>query len=140
MDFFQAVASCFKNYATFSGRACRSEYWFFTLFQFIVNFIAGIIDKTVLQDYSYTYYIGHHAQQAGLLSVILWVVFLLPGLAVYFRRLHDVNKSAWWWLIAFTIIGLIFPLFYWTCTKGTTGDNRFGPDPLAAKQLIPMPA
>jgi len=134
MDFFQAVGSCFKKYATFSGRASRSEYWFFFLFQIISNFIAGMLDKTVLQDYSYTYYIANHVQHAGLLSIVLWVAFLLPGFAVYFRRLHDVNRSAWWYLIAFTIIGAIFPLFYWLFCKGTEGDNRFGPDPLAGKQ------
>lgn len=131
MDFFQAVGSCFKKYATFSGRASRSEYWFFILFQFILNTIAKVLDKTVLQDYDYTFMIGHQEQHLGMLGVILSLVLFLPGLAVDFRRLHDVNRSAWWLLIMLTIIGILFPLLYWKCKKGTEGDNCFGPDPLA---------
>jgi uncharacterized membrane protein YhaH (DUF805 family) len=134
MDFFQAIGSSLSKYATFSGRACRSEYWFFRLFLFIINFVGGMLDKTVLQDYSYAYTIGHHVQHAGLLSMILMVVFFLPSMAVDFRRLHDVDRSAWWLLIALTLIGALFPLLYWYCSRGTTGDNRFGPDPLAGKQ------
>jgi uncharacterized membrane protein YhaH (DUF805 family) len=131
MDFFQAVGSCFSKYATFSGRACRSEYWFFALFYFIVRIIAGVLDKTVLQDYTYTYHLGQHTQQAGLLGgVILPILFLLPSLSVFVRRLHDVNRSGWWFFIYLTIIGALFPLLYWKCSRGTNGDNRFGPDPL----------
>jgi len=133
MDFFEAVGSCFKKYATFSGRASRSEYWFFTLFSIILKIIASILDKTILQDYAYTYHVGNHAHQSGLLGSLISVIFFLPALSVDVRRLHDVNRSGWWWWILFTIIGIFFPLLYWKCSKGTEGDNRFGPDPLAVK-------
>ena len=54
----------------------------------------------------------------------------IPTLAVQVRRLHDVDRSGWWVLMYFTIIGYFFPLIYWLCKRGTEGANRFGPDPL----------
>jgi uncharacterized membrane protein YhaH (DUF805 family) len=54
----------------------------------------------------------------------------LPGLAVWVRRLHDIDRTGWWLLIVFTVIGIIL-LVAWACTRGTPGPNRFGPDPLA---------
>jgi uncharacterized membrane protein YhaH (DUF805 family) len=134
MNFFQAVGSCFKKYASFSGRACRSEYYYFFLFQTIADFIADTLDETVLQGHDFAYTVGNKVEHLGILGTVLTLVLFLPGFAVSFRRLHDVNRSAWWLLIAFTIIGALFPLFYWYCCRGTAGDNRFGSDPLAAKQ------
>ena len=64
----------------------------------------------------------------------------LPSLALCVRRLHDIDRTGWWVLIAFTIIGA-FLLIYWACVKGTTGPNRFGPDKLAALGPIsPLPS
>jgi len=134
MDFLQAIASCFNKYADFSGRASRREYWFFFLFRVVTEYIAGMIDKTALQDYVHTYYIGHFAQQIGLLGIIVGIFLILPSISVACRRLHDVDRSGWWLLSALTIIGAVFPLFFWVCTKGTQGDNRFGSDPLAVKK------
>lgn len=128
MDFVQAIKSCFANYATFSGRAPRSEFWFFQLFCTIVGIISAILDKTVLQDYS----LGQTHQ--GVLGLIQNIVLFIPSLAVAIRRLHDVNRSGWWLWISITIIGLLFPLFYWNCCKGTDGSNRFGADPLAGQE------
>jgi uncharacterized membrane protein YhaH (DUF805 family) len=65
------------------------------------------------------------------LNSIFSLLTFLPGLCLAIRRLHDVNRSGWWLLIGFTIVGLFFPLLYWNCSKGTTGENRFGADPLA---------
>ena len=53
----------------------------------------------------------------------------LPSIAVSVRRLHDIDRTGWWMLIAFTGVGLIL-LLIWDCIKGTRGANRFGPDPL----------
>jgi len=160
MDFFQAIESCFKKYATFSGRASRSEYWFFVLFRFITGVIATLLDKTALQDYTFTYHIGNKVEEAGLMGIILGVVLFMPGVAVLFRRLHDINKSGWWiagimvytflagcisglalffhlaYVQMFVAVAIIIPfllLLYWLVKKGTPGDNRFGPDPLAVK-------
>lgn len=121
MDMIQAVKSCFKQYVTTSGRACRSEYWYWVLFTVIASLILAVIDTVV-------FHMGDPGH--GPLKSIFSLATFLPGFCVGVRRLHDVNRSGWWTLIALTIIGII-PLFYWSVIKGTTGDNHFGPDPLA---------
>jgi len=118
MGFTQAISSGFSNYVGFSGRACRSEYWYWTLFAIIVAIVAAVIDVVVFPD-----------MEVRPVSTIVSLALFLPGLAVAIRRLHDLDRTGWWFLIAFTGIGLIL-LFVWYCMKGTTGPNRYGPDPL----------
>jgi len=116
MGFWQAVASGFSSYVTFSGRACRSEYWYWVLFVVLVDIAAGILDAAL-----WTYAITSLADLA----------LFLPGLALAIRRLHDLDRSGWWILLALIpIIGFVI-LIIWFCTKGTEGPNRFGPDRLA---------
>ncbi len=117
MGFGEAVGSCFSNYATFTGRAPRSEYWYFVLFQALANLVVGII-----------------AARAGsnLLGGLVELALFMPALAVGVRRLHDIDRSGWWLLIGvIPLIGWVM-LLIWACTKGTLGLNRFGPDPLPA--------
>jgi uncharacterized membrane protein YhaH (DUF805 family) len=114
MDFASAIKSGFNNYVTFSGRAVRSEFWFWMLFAFIANIVAGIVDAIL---------------GLGVVGLLVSLALFLPGLAVSVRRLHDIDRTGWWVLIALTIIGIIL-LIVWNCTKGTTGPNRFGADPL----------
>ena len=116
MNFTQAVQSGFNKYVIFSGRAPRSEYWYWALFSFIVQIVANMLDM---------------AMGMGLISGLLSLALLLPSIAVGIRRLHDIDRTGWWLLIAFTGIGLIL-LIVWACIKGTDGPNRFGADPLAA--------
>jgi len=118
MGFTQAISSGFSNYVGFSGRAARSEYWYWTLFAIIAAIIAAVIDTVVFPD-----------MEVRPVSTIVSLALFLPGLAVAIRRLHDLDRTGWWFLIAFTGIGLIL-LFVWYCMKGTTGPNRYGPDPL----------
>ncbi len=123
MNFQQAIASCFTNYATFAGRAARSEYWYWLLFTVIVSIVLGVVDVLIFGAPS--------PDSPGIqpLSTLFSLGVLLPGIAVGVRRLHDVDRNGWWMLIPLTIIGII-PLIYWICIKGTTGANRFGDDPL----------
>ncbi len=122
MGFGEAVSACFSKYATFIGRARRSEYWYFVLFQILVNVVANAVD---------------HAMGSHVVSVLVDLVLFLPWLAVAVRRLHDVDKSGWWLLVGFIpVIGWLL-LFIWVCTKGTLGPNRFGPDPLPAAWGMP---
>lgn len=115
MGFSQAITSGFSNYVTFSGRASRSEYWYWVLFVILAEIVTSIID----------YVIGIEVT-----TTLFGLAVILPGLAVTFRRLHDLDRSAWWFLIAFIpIIGWII-LIIWYCARGTVGQNRFGPDPL----------
>lgn len=123
MDLMTAVKTCFGKYATFSGRARRSEYWWFVLFNVLVNFALGIVDGVLF---------GFHGDAAPqVLSGLYALVILLPSLAVAVRRLHDLGRSGWWlliWLIP--LIGWII-LIWWFATKGEDGPNGYGPDPLS---------
>ncbi len=116
MNFTQAIAAGFWNYVNFSGRALRSEYWFWTLFCSIVGVATAILD--LVTGFQIT-------------NPVFSLATLLPSLAVAARRLHDTDRTAWWLLLALTGIG-IFVLLVWFCFKGTPGPNRFGPDPLTS--------
>ncbi len=123
MDFFGAVRICFNKYVNFGGRASRSEFWLFVLFVVLGGLILGVIDGVVGIEQGDPVSLGN---AFGLLT-------FLPGLAVAVRRLHDTNRSGWWYLISFTIIGYI-PLLYWWCVRGEEGENRFGLEPHAGTQ------
>src|SRR6185437_15094723 len=119
MGFGQAISAGFSNYVGFSGRACRSEYWYWILFVVIVAIATSIIDRVVFPD-----------SDTPPLTALFDLATFLPSFALLFRRLHDIDRTGWWWLIAFTGIGIIV-LLVWACTRGTAGANRYGPDPLA---------
>ena len=93
MDFVPAIQSCLAQYASFSGRASRSEFWWFFLFQVLVLIGASIVSELLY----------------GLASLAL----LLPSLAVGARRLHDIDRSGWWQLLLLTGIGFLLLLFWW---------------------------
>jgi uncharacterized membrane protein YhaH (DUF805 family) len=114
MNFAEAISSGFSKYVQFGGRACRSEYWYWTLFVIVATIVANIIDATL---------------GLGFVGGIVGLGLFLPGLAVSARRLHDIDRTFWWVLLAFTIIGTLV-LIYWACLRGTAGPNRFGADPL----------
>jgi uncharacterized membrane protein YhaH (DUF805 family) len=122
MNFGQAIASVLGKYATFSGRAPRSEYWYFVLFSILVSGAASILDLVLFPRWT----------DISPLSSLLSLALFLPSLAVGIRRLHDVDRSGWWTLLVFTVIG-VFVLLYWACIRGTPGPNRFGPDPLEGR-------
>ena len=119
MDFWSAVKSVFGKYATFQGRACRSEYWYFYLFDIIVLLIAAIIDLAIF------------GSDVSVVGSIWALATLIPIIAVGVRRLHDIDRTGWWLLLSLIpLIGWII-LLVWFCTRGTAGSNRFGNNPLA---------
>ena len=128
MSFGEAIRSGFDNYANFSGRASRSAYWWWALFNILVSLAAQFLDRVlglgpVGADTNY-------GLRAGLLTGLLGLALLLPSLAVGVRRLHDTDRSGWWILIALIpIIGWLVLLFFYV-TPGTPGPNRYGPPPL----------
>jgi uncharacterized membrane protein YhaH (DUF805 family) len=124
MSFGEAISSVLGKYATFTGRAARSEFWYFFLFTIILDIIASVIDAVAFSSLP------------DPVSTLVSLALLLPTLAVSARRLHDIDRSFWWVLISLTGIG-IFVLLYWYCQRGTPGPNRYGPDPLAGQ--IPQP-
>ena len=109
MNFGEAISSGFSNYATFKGRASRSEYWYWTLFVTLTSIVLQVLDI---------------AMGALVLNSIFSLATLLPGIAVTVRRLHDVNKSGWWLLLVLTVIG-IFVIFYWMVKKSDYGENDY---------------
>jgi len=118
MDFVTAAKTGLSKYATFSGRARRSEYWFFFLFEMLAVIAALIIDGIL----------GTNGGVNGLVAL----GFMVPNIAIAVRRLHDTDRSGWWLLLgAVPVVGFIV-LIIWYCTKGTAGDNRFGADPTAS--------
>ena len=98
-----------KNYATFSGRARRSEYWYFVLFNIIISIVLGLIGGML---------------ELGFLSNLYSLLIIVPSIAVGVRRMHDVGKSGWFLLIP--IYNLILAV-----TEGTKGTNAYGADPKA---------
>ena len=127
INFIDSIKICFKKYFVVEGRASRSEYWYWFLFVFIIGLFVDYLDATIAGVPWFEY-----EELYGPLGVILTVITFLPGVAVGVRRLHDVNKSGWWLLISFTVIGLI-PLLIWTVSKGDSGKNQFGEYPLKFK-------
>ena len=135
MNFTDAVKAYFLKWNDFRSRSSRSEYWWATLFVtlasipvgFIIGFVIGFLfaiagfSETTIQTL------------VGIVMLPVQIFIIIASTCLVIRRLHDVDKSGWWYLIMFTIIGLI-PLIIWYCSKGTDGDNRFGKDPLEQQQ------
>ncbi len=117
MNFQTSIKTCFNKFAVFSGRASRSEFWFFVLFGFLGGIIAIIIDVMIL---------GYPYEENGPINLIFSVAIIIPSIAVAARRLHDINKSGWWQLLWITIIGGIL-LIIWHATEGENKKNKFGP-------------
>ncbi|MFH6961199.1 DUF805 domain-containing protein [Flavobacterium plurextorum] len=111
----------FENYANFSGRARRSEYWYYTLATIIVSIILSTLDNFAGLTFGLA--------DSGILSSIYSLLVFLPGLGVLVRRLHDVGKSGWFFLIVLLPIAGVIWLLIVLCTEGNSGANAYGPDP-----------
>ena len=137
MSFQDAVRVCLtQKYVDFSGRARRSEYWYFVLFGIIVSVVAGVIDGILGTRNT----LGSYGLIGGLASLAL----LLPNLGVGARRLHDTGRSGWWLLIGLVpLIGWIVLIVFFV--QDSQPDNQYGPNPkgLAGGQYyqeMPPPA
>lgn len=123
-----------KQYVDFSGRARRREYWMFVLVNVVIVLVLSLID-TLLGTGGWRAASGGGSISAsgnlGLLSGLYSLAVLLPSIAVAVRRLHDTDRSGWWFLLGFIPIigGIVLLVFY--VLEGTRGPNRFGPDPKA---------
>ena len=128
MNFGQAIESGFRRYADFNGRSSRSEYWYWFLFGLAVR-IPLYIAQLVLTSGSSNAGLAV-AGILGLLGLLISLAMIIPSLAIVVRRLHDTNRSGWWYFIVLTGIGAIV-LLVWFCLKGTEGPNKYGADPFA---------
>lgn len=121
MGFQEAVRTCFQKYVVISGRAQRSEYWWWVLFVIIGSILASLLDGMLF---------GFGEASANILEPIFGLAVFLPSLCVAGRRLHDRDMSAWWLLLMLIpVIGSLILLVLYAL-PGTPGANRFGPDPL----------
>jgi uncharacterized membrane protein YhaH (DUF805 family) len=182
LDFFAAVRLCLRKYADFRGRAPRAEFWWWALFQWLagsaLNMIAVTCIGLAVPDAVRFPLMGTAflTQKYAALCNVTWLVFLLPGLAVTVRRLHDTNRSGWCSLLGWApllisvlavtsgallrlqdrpdivtiirdiavVVALLCLLLFFGWIRflvaifkqGTTGDNRFGPDPTQDLQAV----
>ena len=122
MSFTDAVQNVvMNNYANWDGRASRSEYWWFNLFNLIINIVTDVIDSSLGM--------GMIAYGVGYAGFIALLALLLPSIGVSVRRLHDLGKSGWWLLIAIipivNFIG-IFVILVFTLMEGEKQPNQYG--------------
>ena len=140
MTFMESVRTCLKeNYCNFEGRAPRSEYWWFELFAALL-----VIVTLVLDGFLGTYAVTSSGRMIGFINSIFLLAILLPSIAVAVRRLHDTDRSGWFFLLILTpIVGAFFGdigllvsfvgwivLLVFFVQRGDSGSNRFGYDPL----------
>lgn len=120
MGFMEAVqAVLLRRYADFQGRSRRAEYWYFTLFNVILNFVFALIVQAVGDWFNFV-------------TMIIGLALIIPSIAVTIRRFHDIDMSGWWILTLLIPLVNIVLILVWFTRKGTDGDNRFGPDPLGS--------
>ena len=126
VSFVDAFKLGFKNYFQFEGRSSRGAYWYWTLWMIVLSIAAAFADAAFFTE------AFEQSDGNGPVGIILSLVTLVPGIALAVRRLHDIGRSGWWNLIAFTVIGLI-PLIYWAVQPGTRAANKFGADAEAGR-------
>jgi uncharacterized membrane protein YhaH (DUF805 family) len=131
MSFTAAIRSVLTQYVGFTGRARRSEYWWFALFTVLVGLAAAILDSVLGTT------LGSDGS-TGVIGIIVNLALLLPTLAVAMRRLHDTDRSGWWLLIGLVpIVGAIVLLVFFVLDS-TPGTNRFGASP--KERPLPAPS
>lgn len=108
MNFLDAIKTCFSKYATFQGRARRSEYWFWALFTFLIAITIGLIP---------------------IIGFIINLALVIPSIAACVRRLHDTGRSGWLYLLnLIPLVGGIILLVF--CVQDShPGANQYGPNP-----------
>ena len=139
MSFGQSIRTCLSKYATFEGRATRSEFWWFYLFLVIVALVVSIPGSIIMTAGLNVE--GTGADATATLGAAFWIglalvligslvqlVFLIPMLAVGCRRLHDRGQSGWLQLLMLVPCGSLVLLVFWVL-EGTPGENAYGPKP-----------
>jgi len=118
----EAVLSVLKNWNNFSGRACRSEFWYFCLAVFLVSLIISIIEIA-------TGMVDIESAEMGILSIIFTLLLIVPSLSVTARRLQDRSWSGWWQLLYLTIVGGLV-IIVLNILPAKEDENQWGRNPL----------
>ena len=122
MNMKEAVVSVLTNWNNFSGRACRSEFWYFGLAVFLVSFIIGIIEIA-------TGMVDVESAEMGILSIIFTLFIFVPSISVTARRLQDRGWSGWWQLLYLTIVGILIIIIL-NILPAKEDENKWGRNPL----------
>jgi uncharacterized membrane protein YhaH (DUF805 family) len=121
MSFMEAVRSVFTQYVGFSGRARRSEFWWYTLFYVLLGVVMNVVNR---------------AMGSNVLGLLVGLAVILPSLAVGARRLHDTGRTGWWQLLGLTIVGFIVLIIFWV-GDSQPGQNQYGPNPKGGAAAAP---
>lgn len=117
LEFKEAVVRALTvNYCQFTGRASRSEFWWFQLFSFVLGMVVGFIFS-----FSENFEL--------VMQCIVGLALLLPSLGLMVRRLHDIGKSGWWWFLSFIPLVGVIVLIVWFCKNSDMAPNQYGPVP-----------
>jgi len=122
MNMKEAVVSVLTNWNNFSGRACRSEFWYFVLATFLVSMIISIIEIA-------TGMVDIESDEMGILSIIFALLLFVPSLSVTARRLQDRGWSGWWQLLYLTIVGILV-IIVLNILPAKEDENKWGRNPL----------
>ena len=122
MNMKEAVVSVLTNWNNFSGRACRSEFWYFVLATFLVSMIISIIEIA-------TGMVDIESAEIGILSIIFALLLFVPSLSVTARRLQDRGWSGWWQLLYLTIVGILV-IIVLNILPAKEDENKWGRNPL----------
>lgn len=143
VSFGEAIQRAFSNYCNFRGRASRSEYWWFCLFNIIVMLPLNIANTVMAPSQAisaYDPYTGYTSVPEpslnifGIIMLIYSLAILLPTLGLIWRRLHDIGKAGgWYFIVLIPVVGAIV-LIVWFCQASEPTENRFGPVPNLAVQ------
>ena len=115
MSFVDAIKSVFSQYANFSGRARRSEYWYYVLCYAIISIVINLLSQA--------------SSVFAIIGTVVGLALICPTVAVEIRRLHDIGKSGWYLLFnLIPLVGAII-LLVWFCKDSEPGDNMYGPNP-----------
>ena len=122
MNMKEAVISVLTNWNNFSGRACRSEFWYFILATFLISIIISIIEIA-------TGMVDIESSEMGILSWIFTLLLFVPSLSVTARRLQDRGWSGWWQLLYLTIVGILV-IVVLNILPAKEDENKWGRNPL----------
>ena len=129
MGMMDYVKKCFQNYANFNGRARRAEYWYFCLFNTIISVVLSGLGRLAGGE-------GFIATALTGIASLYSLATLVPGLAVAWRRLHDIGRSGGYWFFIFIPLAGPIILLVWLAKAGDVGDNPYGPDPKAEENNV----
>jgi uncharacterized membrane protein YhaH (DUF805 family) len=121
VNFQKSIQVCYSKFSTFSGRASRSEYWWFYLYSTVWGYLLDISDE--LEKWNA---FGDFKILVYLVLLVGYFIITVPLISAGSRRLHDIGKSGWWQLLYITIIGTI-PLIIWMARPGSREYNKYGP-------------